>query len=112
MSESDEDVLLWAAIEDYAGLWEAVWELRSLHPDWDEAALRDRARSIIEQFLRSDMIQLFRCQEPYGEMVAVEPAAAQSVLADPRCWEPPEFKGISVRFGATDAGATTYNSAR
>lgn len=104
----DERVLLWAAIEDVTGLWEAEWELRGLRPEQSDESLRKDAQISIERLLECGYIELFHCQEPYGRLTALDRGDASAAIRDPRWWVPPEFEGTSVRFSATTAGQQLY----
>lgn len=96
--------MLWAAIEDYAGLWELVWELNSIElPEGQEPA--SPARRVVRDSLERGWIALYRCQEPYGEMTPVAADSAVQLLDDDRNWAEPEKDTISVRVHATEAGA-------
>jgi len=106
----DVKAVLWAAIEDYAGLWEAVWELRALHRDAAAADLASRAHALVSDFLRDGLIELYRCVEPYGDMTLVDPAEAVRLLESPKSWEVPGADDLSVRFSATGRGEEYYRA--
>lgn len=100
--------LLWAAIEDYSGLWEMVWELNAVEPGVGEARHRDVAARLVRDFLDRGWAGLYWCQEPYGETTAVPGERAEAVLGDPASWEPPAADAVSVRVSATEAGEAAY----
>lgn len=101
---------LWLAIEDYSGLWEVVWELKTLRADADEAELQREAAQVVSSLLAHGLIQLYRCEEPYGEMVQIPTSEASTVLTDLAAWWEPAKNGISVRVGATAAGEEAYEA--
>lgn len=105
---TDARALLWLAIEDCAGLWEAIWKLRSLHPDESEDQVRGKAREVVLDLVAAGFIDSFHCQEPYGEMAAIDPAAVRRELFDDRRWKEPAPLAISVRFSATPTGERSY----
>lgn len=100
----DTRIVLWLAVEDYAGLWEAVWELRTRHPSLDTEILLGRARDQLIRLVDRDLVQLYRCVEPYGSMTDVERQEAIGLLRLDRNWSEPEPGSVSIRFGATPAG--------
>lgn len=103
--------ILWLAIEDYAGLWEAVWEINAHYED--ELSPTERfqlAQQVIHEAVAQQWIELFWCQEPYGELWPVEPVEYAQVLADLKYWDAPEDAVISVRISATPAGQQKYHS--
>jgi len=100
----DAKTLLWLAIEDYSGLWEAVWELRSLHPRADSDELIATSKEVLAGFLRDGLIELYRCVEPYGDMTRVDDGDAPRLLEVAEGWDAPEDGALSVRFSATSAG--------
>jgi hypothetical protein len=105
---NDTKTLLWAAVEDYAGLWEAVWELRSVHPEASAEWLESTAQEILTKLLLEDHIELFWCEEPYGDMAPIPEAQARQILQSPTAWDEPTENAVSVRFSATPEGETAY----
>ncbi len=101
---NDVRAILWAAMEDYAGLWESVWELRSLHPDLDTPTLEARAKEIIEALFADGFLDLYWCDEPYGDMTLIDRAEGPRLLDIEQHWHVPDNGTVAVRFSATDAG--------
>jgi hypothetical protein len=106
-----ERTALWLAIEDYSGLWEVVWELRAKDPARDEGELRGVALTAVRALLNSRLVDLYRCEEPYGELFKMSLPDAQEVLADSRSWDEPAKHAISIRIGATPVGEEVYATA-
>jgi hypothetical protein len=102
--------VLWLAIEDFSGLWEVIWEFRALFPEADEAELKRRAVGDVSDLLLKGLIELYRCEEPYGKLEKISESEASTVLADMAAWREPEKDGISVRMGATSAGEEAYEA--
>ncbi len=100
------DVVLWSAIEDFAGLWEVEWELRSNGVAEDR--LRDRARSIVLSLLQSGLVEAFECVEPYGDLRKLDRESAEATIARDESWLEPEADAVSVRIGATPDGEDAY----
>lgn len=101
----DTRAILWLAAEDYAGLWEAVWELRSIHPGADDAFLVNRARAILSDLAARGLIQLYRCQEPSDHLWPVENSRINELLSHDVNWlDPKPEQEFLIRFSATPAG--------
>ena len=54
-----EPKLLWAAIEDWTGLWEPTWELQTLDPKLSRLEAEELVRSVIRSLLAKGWIRLF-----------------------------------------------------
>jgi hypothetical protein len=106
----DEKALLWAAVEDYAGLWTAPWELRALHPDQSSHELEASARRILGGFLEGGLIQLYSCQEPDGEPILIDDIRAGEILEAAAAWEEPAEDWLVTLFSATPQGEAAYKS--
>ncbi len=104
----DEKALLWAAVEDYAGLWTAPWELRTLHPEATDNELQTRAREILQRYLSQGLIRLFTCQEPDGEPLVMSDDAARDLLASEAAWLEPGEDWLANQFSATSLGEAAY----
>lgn len=101
---NDSREILWLAVEDYSGLWEAVWQLRAHHSEVGDDDLLRRARVALAILVERRLVELYRCQEPYGELSLIDGAEAPQVLADDRSWIEPGPKDVSIRFSATPVG--------
>lgn len=101
-------VLLWACIEDYAGLWELHWEVSSKFPDLSE---EERERILIEALsllISNGLVKLYRCDEPYGDLSELGLEAALSALSEEKNWEAPDTSDVSIRASATKSGEELY----
>jgi hypothetical protein len=101
--------LLWLAIEDYAGLWEAVWELNTQRPELPKSDNRLAAEGTLRELLEAGHITLFRSREPYEDVVPISADESESVFASDASWTEPTPHGTSIRFGATPSGEAAYN---
>lgn len=101
---SDDKALLWLAIEDYAGLWEAMWELRPLHPDADDGELRERSRRELGDLIDRGLVELYLFREPTDDMWPADAGEVDALLDADANWMLPEGDTVSVRFSATTAG--------
>ena len=99
--------LLWLAIEDYAGLWETVWELNGADPAPADEHLA-AARRAVPQMLDRGWISVHRSVEPDGELTELSDAEARLALADDRSWSEPTTGSTSIRISATPDGERAY----
>lgn len=105
---SDRKALLWAAIEDYAGLWEAVWELRALHPDETDDELRRRARAILLAFVADGWVELFDSDWLGDRLTLIDDKeASRRILLVDSSWERPD--DAAIRFSVTPEGEEAYS---
>jgi hypothetical protein len=101
---------LWLAIEDYSGLWEAVWELNTARPAAPADSNRSIAREAVEYLLEREWVQIYRVREPDGSPTPVTADEARRLLDTPSSWEPPCAGGTSIRIGATEKGEEAYRT--
>ena len=110
MEHADLKTLLWSSIEDYCGLWELVWEFNTLHPNNSFHKNWGIAYRGVLYSLSKEFIELFYCQEPYGNMTRINGINSYvDFLQDPKIWEPPLSRARSVRISATKAGEQYYH---
>ena len=103
--------VLWASIEDYCGLWELVWEINTLHPALSSKASQHIALQCMLQLISKDLVELFYCQEPYGEMIAItDKSRYPELLQNPKIWTPPMTGSRSIRVSATGDGEKYYDN--
>ena len=103
--------VLWACIEDYAGLWELRWELNGLYGGPGADGHLAQARDLARRFLAQGWVEAYWCEEPYGELspVAAEDLGSRAQLLDDDArWEAPEPGTRGVRLSATEAGEQAY----
>ena len=110
MIESSKKILLWACVEDYAGLWELRWEINSKFPDLPEPERKRLSIETVLLLLGAGLIKLYRCQEPYGELSELDTNKARIVLSEEKYWEAPESNSVSIRAGATEEGEKSYQN--
>jgi len=103
-------ILLWACIEDYAGLWELLWEVNSKFPEYSESERKHLSLEVAKLLLERGGIKLYRCQESYGNLSELDLESARAVLNGESNWEAPDFEGISIRAGATKKGEALYQA--
>jgi hypothetical protein len=101
-----EEKILWAAIEDYAGLWEVVWEFGNEIPPIPFGIIQ----ATVLSFFNQGYIELFRCKEPYGEVTKIDDGC-MDILSDKANWDPPnQLSLFSIRISATESGKSYYKS--
>ncbi|MDR0312790.1 MAG: hypothetical protein LBI14_04265 [Treponema sp.] len=101
-----EEKILWAAIEDYAGLWEVIWEFGNEIPPISFNEIQATVLSLFNQ----GCIELFRCKEPYGEVVKIDDGC-MDILSDKANWDTPnQSTSSSVRISVTESGERLYRT--
>ncbi|HYF64480.1 MAG TPA: hypothetical protein VD886_16770 [Herpetosiphonaceae bacterium] len=98
--------LLWAGIEDYCPLWQAVWEVNTLAPDASEQERLDLTRVIVRSLLDQGAIELV-----WVEGDAVEPidlADAQQLINKSRTWAVRHDHERQACLSTTAAGEQRY----
>ncbi len=66
------------------------------------------ATKVVSELLTMGLVQLYYCQEPYGEMKLIPDAKAFELLGTGDVWKVPAAGAISVRFSATDEAAAVF----
>jgi len=108
--DRNERAILWAAIEDYAGLWELPWELVTTAPDAPLAGRLPLAREILKVLLARDCVALYRGTDFDGEQTAIPAGETGRILAMDENWLEPRPKAVQVRVAATAAGRRAYEA--
>ena len=103
-----ERKILWAAIEDYAGLWELVWELNTSFPQIPEIDRRSGAEAIVRSLLARGYVRLFE-RNRVGENEKLVPNERwEDLLRDEARWREPVGGATEILIAATDAGEEYY----
>jgi hypothetical protein len=102
--------ILSSAVEDFCGMWEVLWALRSRYPDATEIELKDVAINEMLELLRSDLIRLYSGDLFEGEEKALKTEEASSEILLAENWIPPQQGKPHVRFAATEHGESLYYS--
>lgn len=103
-----ERKVLWAAIEDYAGLWEIVWELTSSCPEVSESDRQSVAQRAVRDLLVRNCIELYERSEIGGKEQLVSRARWDELLSNEANWHEPSARSTEVLIGATSAGERLY----
>jgi hypothetical protein len=100
-----EKKILWAAIEDYAGLWEVVWEFGNEIP----SIPFNQIQATVLELFKNGYIELFRCKEPDGEVIKIIDNCV-GILNDETNWNVPELFDFGIRISATESGKSFYKN--
>lgn len=100
--------ILWLGIEDYSGLWEILWDLKTQDPLLSEGESYEMARDALQTSIKEGYLKLYRCQEPYGELTEIPSEQAYSLVQDPKNWQEPQANSLSLRIGTTETGQEIY----
>ena len=103
-------MLLWACIEDYAGLWELLWEAKSKLSDYGKNCQKSMVREAVLTLIKMGYITLYQCKEPYGETDPLTIEDAVSAVDDEHNWMAPEFDRVSIRASATEEGGRIHEA--
>jgi hypothetical protein len=103
-----ERKILWAAIEDFAGLWELVWELATICPKVAEPDRRSVAERTVRDLLERSCIELYVRSEIGGNEQLVPRARWDQLLSNEANWLEPSTSSIEVLVGATGVGEKVY----
>ncbi len=94
------DAIMVVAEEDYYGLWEAVWRLRSMLPQTGELELRSIAKRTMQELLGNGKVKLFRRSGTGGKEELISNEEAYAILTSDHVWnEPLDGKSIQILFG-------------
>ena len=103
----EEKLILWAAIEDYAGFWELEWELNSAG---EAERSRERAQRVVAELVGQRSIEVFPSdwqKEQVGDALPTDEALR--VASDDANWEPPSSNDAVIYVvSATSAGKQRY----
>ena len=96
-------------MEDYCGLWEAVWELNTRYPDLSQRERFVAAESAVRTLISQGWVGLYGdCDFGGRDLKPLRHEEYEEALLDPTNWEPPFPRSESTWFGATDAGEEAY----
>ena len=102
------DALLWASIEDYAGLWELELELNLLDGVPPKVSNREDARNLLADLVGRAWISLYWSEEPNGSRTPIPSEDYAGILNDDALWDPPSSWHRVVRVSATPEGEAAY----
>ena len=107
-------LILRCGTEEYSGLWEAIYELKSYRPDIQEIERRTVAETIMKELLSRNWVRLHKLPIDSTTLDGFQPLFREEheeMLSDPKNWKPPvdSDKQISIWFEATEEGEETFS---
>ncbi len=102
-------VALWLAIEDYAGLWEVIWEINTIAPELQENEKKNLAITAVKELLDRGWVELLSSDESTGSMTQIDQASVARIIEQEDSWREPAASGRSTRMSATPAGEAAYS---
>jgi hypothetical protein len=101
--------ILWATIEDFAGLWEVLWEINTSYPD-AELENKNIIKQILHKFLLDNLV-VFYVEKWGNEQLGSPLNLADSIKAlnQEENWSAPGFDQICIKISSTDKGEKYYN---
>jgi len=103
-----ERKIVWAAIEDYAGLWELIWEISSLNPKIPQLENIKVVKEIIKKYIDNDIIDIY--ENIWGEKEYFLVQNNLQLLNQSSFWEPPLLGEKCLTISCTGKGIEYYNS--
>ncbi len=98
--------LLWAGIEDYCPLWQAVWEINTLVPALSEQQRLDLTRLTVRTLLEQGAIELVWITGEHIE--PIETPTARQLINQAQSWSPRYEHERQVCLSTTAQGAQQY----
>ena len=103
-----ESKILELVVEDFFGLWEIVWHLRSLLPNSTDSELRNIGESAVSKLISKGWVALYRRSSTGGQEKPVSPNEVFGILSDKESWKEPTSNSIHILIGATKEGEHAY----
>jgi hypothetical protein len=100
--------LLWAGIEDYCPLWQAVWEINTLAPELSEQERLDLTRLMVRALLDQGAIALVWVEGQTIEPIDI--AAAQKIINQSQPWAARYEHERQACFSTTESGEERYRA--
>lgn len=107
-----EKLLLASAADDYAGLYEAIWELNATFPSESLGNKYEAASAAIRALHARGWIELYEMsplQEGKYRYQLIPGSEVQAVLENPVSWYP-DYGGVRIVFSITDSGEQAWSS--
>lgn len=104
--QSLKNELLWDAADDWYGLWEALWQVKTESPELPEPNALEAARAAVKALLLDGLIYLcWFDQDANSEIGVMSSEEALKVVSRDESWEPvASFATGQIRYSATDKG--------
>ena len=107
-----EKLLLASAADDYAGLYEAIWELNATFPSESLGNKYEAASAAIRALHARGWIELYEMsplQEGKYRYQVIPESEVQAVLENPVSWYP-DYGGVRIVFSITASGERAWSS--
>jgi len=101
--------ILWSTIEDFLGLWEIPWELKSLLPDKSQEENQEMAKKILRYFLEQNLITFYMSKWGSDELEEIGFREAIKLIEDEKYWDAPAINELCIKIGNTEKGEKFYN---
>lgn len=101
-------VLLWAGIEDYCPLYEALWEINALVPSLPQQERQRITYQLISSLLDAGDIAFIWLEDDIIGPIAS--SDAHLLMEDPENWIPHNIGGKHVCFDTTPQGQAHYRA--
>src|SRR5436309_14234358 len=108
MNREVERRILWAAVEDYTGLWEIVWDRANLPPQSTPDDRKRLAQSVLRKFIARDWIRLYREETVGGGVQPISSEEFEAEILRASNWDEPQGPTPTIRIGATSKGEAAY----
>jgi hypothetical protein len=102
--------ILWAAVDDWTGLWEAVWGIQTMWPDLVGKPAQEMAHSVLTELLARGLVYLCFFDESTSVERRVAGKEASRLLNVAENWQAPSNSDNQLRFAATEAGQQELRS--
>ena len=109
-AKNAERIVLLSPDDDYAGLYEVIWELHRLYPEQTLGEKYAAAEQAVRSLLERDWIRLYTWRGSFSnqEVEEIEPASVEEILSHPASWYPEYYGGGRIVFGATEEGERAW----
>ena len=96
--------LLWAAVDDWTGLWEATWSIQTTWPEMTGSPAQKTAHSLLKELLSKGLVYVCFFDESTNSERPVTVSEALELLNVVENWQAPSSSENQIRFAATEAG--------
>lgn len=97
------------AVEDYYGLWEVVWRVRALEPEFGDDDVLALARADVLELMERGYVELYGQEELGAQIVPLAPEESERHLQEPNDWQTPQEGRKLLYVGASEKGERRYH---
>ena len=102
-----QQIILWAAIEDFTGLWGILWELNTVFPGKKEENL-ELAKKRIEDYLKTEVVTLYSNIYTFNDYREIELDKSVELIGISENWKAPFIGEKYYCLSATEKGKREY----